>query len=102
MPGLNEDTIERQEIHCHACNRYVQFPIDLSLDGRHVLNCPNCGHEHCRVVTKGKITEERWDQRNGNIMPTYVISSFVITQSTTSTTSTYLTWYSTTVGTSTY
>lgn len=65
--------IERQEIHCHNCDRYVQFDIDTGLNGRHVLNCPVCGHEHCRIVRDGKITDERWDQRNANMqfMPTY-------------------------------
>lgn len=57
-------TIERQELWCHECGKYVQFDIDLSLDGNHVLNCPNCGHEHCRVVKDGIITDERWDSRN--------------------------------------
>ncbi|MCK5235982.1 MAG: hypothetical protein KAR06_03270 [Deltaproteobacteria bacterium] len=57
--------IERQELHCHDCNQYVQFDMDMSLNGNHVLNCPNCGHEHCRVVKDGIITSERWDQRNG-------------------------------------
>lgn len=57
--------IERQELYCHACGRVVIFEIDMGLEGAHVLNCPNCGHEHCRVVRGGRITEERWDQRNG-------------------------------------
>ena len=62
----------RNELHCHACDKYVQFIVDQSLDGNHVLNCPNCGHEHCRVVKNGLITGERWDSRNG---PTYYIAS---------------------------
>ena len=62
---------ERQELHCHNCNHYVQFDIDLSLDGNHVLECPNCGHEHCRVVKDGVITGERWDRRNGPKIPVY-------------------------------
>jgi len=63
---------EAQEIHCHECDRYVQFKIDLTLSGNHVLECPNCGHEHCRVVKDGKITGDRWDTRNG---PTFTITS---------------------------
>lgn len=63
---------ERQEIHCHGCNKYVQFDIDVSLNGNHVLNCPVCDHEHCRVVKDGIITDIRWDSRNG---PTYQIST---------------------------
>ena len=58
---------EVQELHCHACGRYVQFRLDLSINGNHVLNCPNCGHEHCRVVRDGKITDIRWDSRNQTI-----------------------------------
>lgn len=57
---------EKQELHCHECNKYVQFDLDMSIDGNHVLNCPNCGHEHCRVVRKGVITGDRWDSRNAN------------------------------------
>lgn len=60
----------RQELWCHACERYVQFVMDLAKDGNHVLECPNCRHEHCRVVQDGKITDIRWAQRNG---PTYKI-----------------------------
>jgi hypothetical protein len=56
---------QRQELHCHACNNYVQFDIDVEQQGNHVIICPNCGHEHCRVVRNGIITEARWDRRNG-------------------------------------
>lgn len=67
--------VEGQEIYCHNCNGYVRFKIDMSLDGNHVLNCPKCGHEHCRVVRNGIITGDRWDSRNGftyKIPPAYV------------------------------
>jgi len=70
---------QRQELHCHACNHYVQFELDLSLNGNHVLKCPTCGHEHCRVVCDGKITAGRWDQRNSfvadNSTPTFFITT---------------------------
>jgi len=55
---------ERQELWCHDCSKYVQFDIDVSLNGNHVIVCPNCKHEHCRVVKDGKVTEVRWDSRN--------------------------------------
>jgi hypothetical protein len=64
--------IQRQEIHCHACDKWVQFDLDLELDGNHVLTCPVCGHEHCRVIRGGKITGDRWDQRNGD---TFMVST---------------------------
>ena len=89
---------ERQEIHCHNCDRYVQFDIDLGLDGNHVLECPNCGHEHCRVVKNGVITGDRWDSRNGQ---TYNVSHYSITASTGSATTGSFTYVLDTTATST-
>jgi DNA-directed RNA polymerase subunit RPC12/RpoP len=66
---------EKQELYCHNCGKYVQFDIDMELNGNHVLKCPNCGHEHCRVVKDGVITDDRWDSRN----PTYIISKAAYT-----------------------
>lgn len=100
--------IERQELHCHNCDRYVQFDIDTSLNGRHVLNCPECGHEHCRIVNNGIISDERWDSRNGDIqnfqintytMATTAISTYTVYMDTgTAATSaaTYASWMNTT------
>ena len=70
---------ERQEIHCHECNRYVQFDIDMGLDGQHVLNCPNCGHLHYRVVRNGIITAERWGRDPSQDMPIYSASNITYT-----------------------
>ncbi|KKK83779.1 hypothetical protein LCGC14_2789980 [marine sediment metagenome] len=78
--------IERQELYCHECDKYVQFNLDMSLNGNHVLKCPNCEHEHCRVVKDGKITSDRWDQRNGAAI--YVATS-TISSTSTSTWNTY-------------
>lgn len=79
--------VERQEIYCHNCGKYVQFDIDMSLNGNHVLKCPECGHEHCRVVKDGIITGDRWDSRNPN---TYTVSSNGITVSYASTFTMYV------------
>ncbi len=46
--------------------KMVQFEINLELNGNHIIQCPNCGHEHCRVVKDGIITDDRWDSRNSN------------------------------------
>lgn len=54
--------VERQELYCHNCDRYIQFDLDLSVDGNYRLDCPNCGHDHYRVVKDGKITDVRFDQ----------------------------------------
>jgi len=47
---------KKQELHCHNCDSYLQFEIDMDLDGKHVIECPNCGHEHCRVLEDGETT----------------------------------------------
>jgi len=83
-----EPHIERQEIYCHDCGNYVQFDLDINMNGNHVLNCPVCNHEHCRVVDNGVITDRRWDSRNRDDSY-YVISSSSITYSSTSTYSRY-------------
>lgn len=80
---------ERQELWCHECNKYVQFDIDVSLNGNHVIKCPDCGHEHCRVVENGIITEVRWDSRNVNMQ---AHNTYTTTGMTTSTVSTYNTY----------
>jgi predicted RNA-binding Zn-ribbon protein involved in translation (DUF1610 family) len=103
---MREDALSlvRQELFCHACNRHVQFELDMAKEGNHVLNCPNCGHEHCRVVRRGRITDDRWGQRNG---PTYQVAAvgYTLTSSSawavgtsTATSSNFYTYYGTTTG----
>lgn len=93
--------IERQELYCHNCDRYVQFDLDTELEGNHILNCPNCGHEHCRVVHNGQITDQRWASRNSAVY-TVATSSITSTNTSTFTTSsastatTYNSWLNTT------
>lgn len=85
--------IERQELFCHNCKVYVQFDLDLELNGNHVLECPNCKHEHCRVVNNGIISDKRWDSKNN-----YVIPLSTLTYSTTTTFDLYNSANSTTSG----
>lgn len=58
------DNIEITEIHCHECNGYIKFALDKGKDGEHVLICPKCGHEHCRIIKNGIVTGDRWESRN--------------------------------------
>lgn len=94
--------IEKQELYCHECDNYVQFEMDMDLSGNHVLKCPVCGHEHCRVVKNGIITSDRWDSRNRNTYYISATSTTVSSQSTwntsTATDSTflYVSWMNTT------
>ena len=86
-----------QEIHCHECNTWVTFKLDISLNGNHVLHCPTCNHEHCRVVKDGEITDVRWASRNGatfvvstaSIISTSYTSGFTSLSASTSTTGSY-------------
>ena len=78
---------ERQEIHCHDCNNYVQFDIDMGLDGQHVLDCPRCGHKHYRVVRNGKITAERWGRDPSQGSPIYSVSNITYSVASASTAS---------------
>jgi hypothetical protein len=70
----------RQKVECHNCNGSFEVDIDLTLNGNHVFRCPNCNHEHCRVVKDGVITDIRWDTRNGQ---TYNVISYSFTSSST-------------------
>jgi len=84
----NASTIERQELYCHACRRYVQFDIDTSIDGNYVIVCPNCKHEHYRVVKNGIITEDRWGSTN-NLSSYMMVNVATMTTSQNSTFSLY-------------
>lgn len=75
---------ETTEFYCHDCGGYIRVKLDKSLNGNHVVVCPKCGHEHCRVIENGKITSDRWDSRN----PTY---NYAASSSTYSATSMYTT-----------
>lgn len=102
MKKFKGSKIERQELHCHNCDKYVQFDIDLSLNGNHILNCPNCGHEHCRVVKNGIITDDRWDSRNSADGYMHQVQNITYTSASYSTSSTsyfmYSSWLQTGTG----
>lgn len=62
---VRQDGEVRTSMDCHQCSKVFVALVDFSLNGNHVIECPHCGHEHCRVVTDGVITGERWDSRAG-------------------------------------
>lgn len=63
---LKFDKETRTDMNCHACSKGFVALLDYTINGNHVVECPNCGHEHCRVIVDGKITSERWDSRWGD------------------------------------
>jgi hypothetical protein len=46
-----------QEFYCNDCQGYFTVKINLALSCRIKLECPNCKHQHPRVVKDGKIFE---------------------------------------------
>ena len=75
--------IERTRLECHACGGSFSVDFDTSLNGNHVVRCPKCDHDHCRVIQDGKVTGIRWDRHNGRTyhytsnMTTYTTSSLI-------------------------
>lgn len=63
---LKYDAEVRTDMHCHECSRGFIALLDYRIAGNHIIECPWCGHEHCRVITGGRITDERWDSRFGS------------------------------------
>lgn len=53
----------RTDMSCTECSRNFIALIDLRLEGNHIVECPYCRHEHCRVVIGGEVTEDRWSSR---------------------------------------
>lgn len=58
--------LTRTDTYCHDCGKTFIAEIDFDVDGKHIVVCPYCGHEHCRTIKDGKVTEDRWDGRNGD------------------------------------
>lgn len=56
---------EMQELYCNDCGRYLRFKTKPWKNGKLIIVCDHCRHQHCRWVKDGIITEVRWDARNG-------------------------------------
>jgi hypothetical protein len=59
------DKPTRTDLQCE-CGKFFIALLDYRIDGNHIVECPHCGHEHCRVITGGTVTDIRWDSRYGN------------------------------------
>lgn len=57
----------RTDLHCTNCPKQFIATLDMAVDGNHVVECPHCGHEHCRVIKDGVVTGERWDSREQRV-----------------------------------
>jgi len=64
-PDQHEGRV-RTDMRCTECSKNFIAILDYSIDGNHEIICPHCGHEHCRVIKNGKITEDRWSSKQHN------------------------------------
>lgn len=91
MPPVSGNGPCRTDMNCTNCNKAFVAELDFSISGNHVVECPYCGHEHCRVIKDGVITGDRWESRHQrvNVDRRSVWKSSVI-QATTLTASEYI------------
>jgi len=67
VPGVSGQGRVRTDMDCHQCGKGFVAELDFDVDGNHIVECPRCGHEHCRVIKKGVITGDRWDTRSQRV-----------------------------------
>ena len=53
----------RTDMNCTNCSKNFIATLDMGLSGNHIVECPYCGHEHCRTIENGKVTGDRWESR---------------------------------------
>ncbi len=46
-----------QEFYCNDCDGYVRLKLNMALNQRVRVVCPNCGHQHPRELRDGVIYE---------------------------------------------
>lgn len=54
-------------LDCTECRKQFVAKLNFDLTGNHVIVCPYCGHQHCRVIDRGVVTGDRWESRYQNI-----------------------------------
>lgn len=57
----------RTDLYCHNCNKNFVAELDYDIDGQHTVECPYCGHEHCRYINNGFISDKRWAGHNDTV-----------------------------------
>lgn len=57
----------RTDLNCTNCGKNFIAQLDFNIDGNHIIECPYCGHEHCRVISEGKVTGDRWSSRKQRV-----------------------------------
>ena len=67
MDQFKNKGVVRTDCTCTECSKLFIAALDYDIDGNHIVECPWCGHEHCRVIKGGRITQERWSSRGQRV-----------------------------------
>lgn len=64
LEGEGLSGMQRTDMQCTNCSKTFIAEMDYSLNGNHIIRCAWCGHQHCRTVQGGKVTDQRWAPSN--------------------------------------
>jgi len=61
-----------QEFYCGECQGYIRLQLNPNLNHEFWFECPNCGHQHRRVMRNGMIQENgrHQDEPSYELCPT--------------------------------
>jgi len=48
---------------CYDCGEIIKIKLNMDLKGVHMIKCPYCSYEHCRIVENGEIISTHHDPR---------------------------------------
>jgi len=55
-----------EQFHCGTqCGKYFDTYLRRNMYGNYTIVCPNCGHNHFRVIKDGVVSDERHDEKHG-------------------------------------
>lgn len=59
-----------QEFFCNDCNGHFRVKINMALNTRVNVVCPNCGRKHPRLIKDGRIEDSGYGEPTENIHTT--------------------------------
>ena len=63
---LKKKGLKKTDMDCHNCSHKFIAELDYDINGNHTVECPWCGHGHCRVIKDGVVTGDRWSSTEGD------------------------------------
>jgi hypothetical protein len=71
----------QEEFYCDkaggGCGKYFRTFLRTNMNGNYTIVCPNCQHEHFRVITDGLVTGERHNKRDETPERIYCLKSTI-------------------------